>query len=377
MKKIHLTIIICLFCIGIFAQQNINHFIFTSDLHYGLIKDKFRNQFNVSATTVNLAMVNEMNKLPYSILPKDKGVAANDSIKNIQAVIVTGDIANRQEKDIPSASQSWLDFQQAYTNNLTIKKENGQPIDQYLLAGNHDVSNTIGYHKPMQPLTDNKPYIAMYNSTMHPITLKTKANFNYQADKIHYSINTAGVHMQFINLWPDSAELVWMEKDLQSVTNSTPVILFAHSIPDVEARFFINPNDDHSINGKDKFENLLSETFKDGNSIEDKALIEQRAFVQFLKKHTNVKAYFHGHNNHTEFYTWNGPDNNIQLTCFRVDSPMKGKVSSKDETKLSFELISIDSDKKLLTVRECLWNSNPSFTNTPLEWRANVTISLQ
>jgi hypothetical protein len=54
---------------------------------------------------------------------------------------------------------------------------------------------------------------------------------------------------------------------------------------------------------------------------------------------------------------------------------MKGKYSAKDETKLSFQLISIDAEKKLLTVRECLWNIN--LTNNSITWGNTVTISLQ
>ncbi|MFX8389394.1 hypothetical protein ABTL55_19220, partial [Acinetobacter baumannii] len=80
--------------------------------------------------------------------------------------------------------------------------------------------------------------------------------------------------------------------------------------------------------------------------------------------------------NHTEYYTWTGPDKNIQLKCVRVDSPMKGHISAKDETKLSFELISIDAKKKLLSVRECLWNSQPSQKNLTIEWGLNTNISL-
>jgi hypothetical protein len=121
----------------------------------------------------------------------------------------------------------------------------------------------------------------------------------------------------------------------------------------------------------------LSETFKDGTSNKDTARIEENDFADFLLKHHNIKAYFHGHSNFNEFYSWTGPKNNVNLPCFRVDSPMKGKKSSKDETKLSFQLISIDSDKKQLTVRECFWNADPNNTNEILKWSEPKTISLQ
>ena len=63
------------------------------------------------------------------------------------------------------------------------------------------------------------------------------------------------------------------------------------------------------------------------------------------------------------------------LHCFRVDSPMKGKISSKDETKLSFELITIDVDKQQLTVRECLWNAHPFNISQNIDWGVSKTVS--
>jgi len=58
-------------------------------------------------------------------------------------------------------------------------------------------------------------------------------------------------------------------------------------------------------------------------------------------------AYFHGHFQLTEFYTWKGPDNDIALNTFRSDSPMKGKFSGKDETKLAFQLIVFDTTAQI------------------------------
>src|SRR5450432_2673761 len=69
----------------------------------------------------------------------------------------------------------------------------------------------------------------------------------------------------------------------------------------------------------------------------------QRELAAFVKAHPNIKAYFHGHNNGNEFYDWRGVDSDVTLPTFRVDSPMKGAVSGNDETKLSFQLVSIDT----------------------------------
>lgn len=125
-----------------------------------------------------------------------------------------------------------------------------------------------------------------------------------------------------------------------------------------------------------------SATFpSDGTTTSASTAIEQRAFVSILQAHPNIKAYFHGNDNKNEFYVYKGPDNNVSLKVFRVDSPMKGSVSGidaadgiGDETKISFQVIAIDGASKTLTVRECFWNT--AGATSPLVWGANSTISL-
>jgi len=362
--------------IGIDSVQPIIQFVFTSDVHFGLTKPTFRNQKNVAAAEVNAAMIKQINLLPSMNFPDDNGVSANHNINGIDAVIITGDIANRQENDVQSATDSWKQFEEDYLFQLHVSNKSGHKTTLLLTPGNHDISNAIGFHRPMKPLTDNASMRGMYNLMIQPVTPKTATNYNYPADKIHYSKDIEGVHLIFVDAWPDSAERVWMEKDLSKIKSTTPVFIFTHSMPDVEARFFKNPNGDHSINEKDKFENLVSETFKDGTSVEDNAIIEQKALANFIKIHPNIKAYFHGHSNYTEYYDWKGPDQNINLHCFRADSPMKGKYSAKDETKLAFEIITIDTSKKIMTVRECLWNAHPDNSLQPIEWGISRTLDL-
>jgi len=101
----------------------------------------------------------------------------------------------------------------------------------------------------------------------------------------------------------------------------------------------------------------------------------QRGFVAMLKRHKNIVAYFHGNDNRNQFYTYPGPDNDVSLNVFRVDSPMKGSVSGKDAadgigdpSKLSFQVVTIDSAAKNMTVREYLWNTKT--------WGASRTVSL-
>ena len=78
--------------------------------------------------------------------------------------------------------------------------------------------------------------------------------------------------------------------------------------------------------------------------------------------------------NYNEFYDWQGPDYTISLPTFRVDSPMKGDVSAGNETELSFLLISADTDKGSMTVREVLWNTDASDT---ISWGQTRTVSLK
>jgi hypothetical protein len=185
----------------------------------------------------------------------------------------------------------------------------------------------------------------------------------------------AGIRLLFVNCWPDSMEQVWMDKQLASLPAGAPILLFTHSNPGLEARFFTNPNGNHGIDSTSRFENLLPEVYQDGNTLKDSTLVEQRELAGFFLHHPAIKAYFHGHNNFTQFYQWQGPDRNISLPCFRVDSPMKGRRSAKDETLVSFEVITIDTRKRTMTVREYCWNPVPE-EPAVVKWGQTSTIEL-
>jgi hypothetical protein len=79
-------------------------------------------------------------------------------------------------------------------------------------------------------------------------------------------------------------------------------------------------------------------------------------------------AYFHGNDNANEFYKWTGPNGDISLNVFRVDSPMKGNFSGADPSLLSYQVISIDPAATQMTVREYRWNTK--------KWGAATTVSL-
>lgn len=231
--KINTTkyIIIISFLISVHAvnaqsRDSIIHFIFTSDVHFGLVKEQFRNKENVSAFEVNKAMVKEMNQFPSMHLPKDNGVQQGALIKGIDALVITGDIANRMEKGIQSATESWKQFTTIYIDSLNLKNKDGQKSKLWVMPGNHDMSNAIGFHRPMSPKKDPASMIGIYNLMFpdKPINV-----FDSSIHRIHYSRDLAGVHFIFLSLYPDSADRVWMEKDLKSVKATTPVLLFAHS----------------------------------------------------------------------------------------------------------------------------------------------------
>jgi len=345
-----------------FAQSNgIVQFVYTSDLHYGISRT-FRGTEKTAANLVNETMIRQINTLPGVSFPSDGGVNANKKVGSIDYFIITGDITNRQQVGIQSATASWAQFSADYLNaGVTLKNSKNQKVSFLLACGNHDVSNAIGYPKPMIPLTDATSMVNIYNQMLAPSTPKTNETYNYSIDKINYTKEIGGVHFMFVTMWPDSTNRIWMEKDLANVSSATPVIILTHDEPECEAKHFTNPNGSHDMNATDNFENLLEEKLKDGSITKSPTTIEQRGFVNFIKAHRNIKAYFHGNTNFNEFRSYTGPDKDIDLKIFRVDSPMKGKFSGLDskegrgdESKLSFQVISMDGENKILTVRECL-----------------------
>jgi alkaline phosphatase len=352
-------------------------FVYSSDSHYGITRKDFPavGSAAVDASTVNKAMVAVMNALPTVTLPcTDNGVNACKQVSAIDFIANTGDIANRMESGIQTAAASWAQFKADYFDGLTVKDKNKNTSPIYLVPGNHDVSNAIGYYKTMSPLTDATSIAEIFNRMMSPAASRTKDTYSYAVDKVFYSKDIGGVHFVFINMWPDSAARAWMEADLAKVGDWTPVVIFTHDEPPSESKHFTNPNGANTINGTDKFENLLVDKFASATTINDAAgnpvpaVKEQRELAAFLKNHKNIVAYFHGNDNYHQSYTYTGPDNDVSLSVFRVDSPMKGTFSGPDPKKLSFQVVSIDGGAKNMTVREYLWNTNT--------WGATATVSL-
>ena len=339
--------------------------VFTSDLHYGLNR-AFRGNV-VSSSGVNEAMVAQMNVLPTAVFPTDGGINAGKSISFIDYVAVNGDITNRQESGVQSATASWAQFSADYLNGgITLKNKKNQPAEFLLTCGNHDVSNAIGFPKSLYPVTDNAALVNIYNLMLKPAIPKTTATYNYSTDKPNFSKDMEGVHLMFITMGPDSAARVWMEKDLVNVTSTTPVLIFTHDPIAGEPTHFTNPLGNHGMTTD--YENEIAEQYKG-------MLTLQRELAAFLRIHPNIKAYFHGHTNYNQFYPYVGPDGDLNLNVYRVDSPMKGSVSTVDETKLSFQVISINGKNQTLTVRECLWNTSGAASK--ITWGSSSTTSLK
>lgn len=152
---------------------------------------------------------------------------------------------------------------------------------------------------------------------------------------------------------------------------ATSTILFAHDPVEADAKHFTNPNFPYDINSKDKFENLLSDTCS-VNAIDMRPVGNWNRLERFLKSHPQIKAYFHGDCNYNEFYDWKGTEGSISLPVFRVDSPMKGELSADDESLLSYQVVCIDTESRVITVRECLWNKNGK---TSVNWGKMRSIS--
>lgn len=179
-------------------------FIFTSEAHYGIDRASFRGKQSVDGHIVNAALIQEINSLPSVIFPHDNGVLAGQNAGIVEFIVEGGDIANRMEKPHQSAAISWKQFDTDYVRGITLKNHFGKPAELLIVPGNHDISDAIGYYKPMKPNTDATSMANIFNLMMKPVIPLTKEIYNYKNNKINYSKNIDGIHFMFITLWPDS-----------------------------------------------------------------------------------------------------------------------------------------------------------------------------
>lgn len=366
-----------LYAANLFANQV--SFVFTSDPHFGLNRSVFHEEKNVDARYANAEMVEKINTLPGVMYPQDGETNAGQLIGPIDFVAIGGDITSRMEAATitQTAKRSWGDFEKVYLQGLHLRNAAGESSPIYVIPGNHDVSNAIGFYKRLEPKTDPTAMVKIYNREMHPEVPLTNESFDYKIHKVHYSRDIGGLHLQFVNVWPDSAERVWMENDLAQLSKGTPVIVFAHDEPEIETKHLVNPNGDHDINKTDKFENIVSEMLKNGTKVDDKSTENERQMAQFFKAHSQIKAYFHGNSHMPDLKVWMGPDYDFMLPALSVDSPVKGEKSAKQEELLSFQVVTVDLNEKKLTVRECFWNAKPKDRHAPLAWGNHATFDFR
>jgi hypothetical protein len=340
-------------------------------------------------------MVSVMNTISDVTTPcNDGGLNSCQNVGPVDFVVEGGDIANRSEGATgnQNAATSWAQFKADYIDGLTLRDKTGKQSPLFVIPGNHDVSNAIGYYKaPMNAVDgsglDATSYTQIYNMMMKPATPMTNAAFvgaspsfanaaaSYAAtaNRVYYSKDINGVHFVFITMWPDSTARAWIDNDLKSVSATTPVILFTHDQPAIETKHLTNPNGAKDINSTDKFENLVTD-ISVSTAITGDSFKAQRDFVAWLKNHKNIVAYFHGNDHINNTYTYTGPDNDISLNVIRVDSPMKGILpdgsngSNVNPSLLAFKVVTVDAASQKLTVRDYLWNAK--------RWGATTTISL-
>ena len=354
------------------AYAEVVQIVYTSDQHYGITRKAFRGKKQVPAAEVNAALVASINKLPGLVLPPDGGVIAGKPVTWIDYVISTGDIANRMEgtpeKAPMTATACWELFMEQYGKGITVKDRQGQPAELLAVPGNHDMTNAVGFFRPMYPNKDDGALRGM----LERATGKKVDAIDPYAQPVVLSREKGGLHLLVMGIWPDSACRKWMDSELKKIPSGQAALLFTHMPPNLTANRLTNPNGDHGLNAKDGFENLTPDV-SSVSSVKERPLREHRELAEYLKAHPAIRAYFHGHENFNEFYNWQGPDYTISLPTFRVDSPMKGDVSAGDETELSYLLITADTDTGKMTVREVFWNTNAS---DMISWGQTNTVSI-
>jgi hypothetical protein len=384
-----------------------------------------------SAQQVNTAMAYVMKGMIGKKIPNDgiDNVGAGTTIGNIDYVIQSGDISNRMQNDFASTGYTtWVQSAYDSWNQFMAGFVGVHKFNTLLVPGNHDVSNAIGYTKPLSrdgsasvtgasttltPL-DGSIMAYIYNWFVKPGTFDTSSkdsaqksyvNATYQnADnKIYYSKDIAGVHFMFISMWPDLDAQAWMEGDLARISSTTPAVIVTHDGPTTEAKHLT------SQNGPTDFGNTYENLLVNAGVVPYSATANigaQRDFVRFLQRHKNIVAYFHGNDNWNDIGTcdasgvyqtgdaanttgcYQGPDaatNPVYLPTFRVDSPMKGRDSGQDKYTttpglnfnsdlLSYQVISIDSVAKKMTVREYRWKTG-KWGNTPTNSVATISLA--
>ncbi len=344
MKKLIVILILLLPVTVVFGQQRYIQFVYVSDCHYGIERD-FRGETGVMAKEVNKAMIEAIEALPSLVIPEDGGEREGETIAWVDYLINTGDIANRAEKGVQRSVRSWRQFERDW-NRLELRNADGGKTPLFLTPGNHDISNAIGHPSIPRRKVDATAAAEIYNAMLKPAEPVSKRSYRRDLHVCNYSFEDSGVCFAFLDMWPDGRNRAWLETKLDSLSEGEVCLLFVHDQPDIEAKHLKGPF-------SDGFENLVGDASSVVNP-RDVPVREHEELKEFLRTNPEIKAYFHGNENYNEFYSWG--DSDAPVSVFRVDSPMKGAVSSDDEAMLSFQFAVIDTEERTLTVREYFWN---------------------
>jgi hypothetical protein len=345
-------------CLTSKAQQ-IN-FVFFSDPHYGTHR-MFRG-VDTPADQVLEVMQKSVKALPAATLPDDGGVGSGQKIEKLDFIVCGGDIGNRMHGDIQSAAASWAQFERTWINDSL------PPV--YLIPGNHDISNAIGYPTTQSFTTDPTCVVEIYNRMMHPAEPRTTHNFVQRLDKSVYAFAQSGIAFLFGGAWIDSESRRQLELT-GLVNDSTPAILFTHFPAAPEAFRFTNPHPGHDINAEARYQNVI-EDIPDVDLSTDAPVGLYREAARFLGRNPQIAAWLHGHSHCNFFYEWTGPDEDISIKAFQTDSPTLGALSSKDELIVSYLVVSIDPEQSRMTVRQYFWHPDK-----PDKWGISESVALR
>jgi hypothetical protein len=354
------------------AEESDLQFVIVSDIHFGFVRVNpamLNGHAYTDGLHVNQVMVQSLNGLSDLHIPHDDGVAAAHRVGRIDFVAVTGDVANRAEKGLELVPDDLKDYTTDWVNGLTLECKPHVVTPIMLTPGNHDVSNAIGHTKIPAANVDGSSMKMMLDQAQpgNAVTVYNRSVFEAKdangvsINKPNHSMTMDGIHFVFVTIWPDSGNRAWIDADLANVPLTTPVMLFMHDYPDLDPKHLNNPAAGHPITAAYEACETDPQSPADppGSSV-----VEQRAMVAWLKTHPNIVAWFHGHTNYNDMYDWNGPDGDITLHCYRLDSPMKGQITSAvgGEQYLSYQLACINREHMRMTVREVRWYPTSTFS---------------
>jgi hypothetical protein len=357
------------------------NFVFTSDSHFGDYTKAgvtFQGATSVDSVTVNSRMRDAINTLPNLTAPDDYGVLAGQPFGTFDFMVNLGDQTSKGETGTDTATNTalrWDEWKSVYSDGLTLTNRAGAALPIYLTPGNHDVANALGGPDIVPIAHDATALVNIYNWTMKPATPLTLATFDYNQHKVFKVEKIGGINCVFTNQWMDAEMIENLTAYLAAHAEATtaPMFIFCHMPPEQTGANFRDPSSDGitfpwTYGFNNIFRDPMSPDDGDNTLTTTAPLKEVTALATFLKAHKNIVAWFHGHDNFTQFRTWNGENSvsidntmtQLAIPVFRVDSPMKGKDSAKAPAKMAFNVVSIDTVTKQLTIRECLWNA----TNT-------------